>query len=128
MRFYHIDLLADLGTRRLTWRRLTVLLNHLPRESAYVQAVVGDTARWGDTEHLLAGLIDVVQVGNYYTQVLASNRQFKEAPKPPPVFPRPGDKPDRGKRPGRTYTREQMREILDRRRQGIDKEVSDDDG
>ena len=124
MRFYHLDLYADLGTDRLTWRRLGVLLTHLPRESSYVQAVGGERARWGDVEHLLAGVIDVVQIGNFYTQVLASNRQFKDAPKPPKPFMRPGDKPARtGKRVGdRSYTQAQMRAILDRWRKGTSTE------
>lgn len=90
-------------------------MRHLPRESNYVQAVGAETARWSDTEHLLAGIIDAVQVGNFYTQVIASNRQFREAPKAPKPFPRPGDKPERGNRVGdRKYTQAQMRKILDR--------------
>ena len=93
-----------------------------------MQAVAGDAARWGDTEHLLAGLIEVGQVGNYLTEVLASNRQIRGEPKAPKPIRRPGDRPVIAERTARTYTREQMREILDRRRQGIDKEeVSDDD-
>lgn len=97
MRFYHLDVWADLGTDRLTWRRLAVLLRHLPRESAYVQAVGGDTVRWGDSEHLLAGILDVVQIGNFYTQVLASDRRLKGDPKPPKPLERPGDRKKRAK-------------------------------
>jgi hypothetical protein len=97
-----------------------VLLRYLPRESSFVQAVAGETARWGNTEHLLAGLIDVVQVGNYLTEVLASNRQIRGEPKPPKPIRRPGDNPDIARRPARSYTRAEMREILDRRRGVID--------
>lgn len=99
---------------------MTVLLNHLPRDSAYVQAVGGSLVRWGEIEHLLATVIDVVQVGNFYTAVVASNRQIKDPPKPPKPFLRPGDKPARsGKRLGdRSYTKAQMRMILDRWRAG----------
>jgi hypothetical protein len=106
-----------------------VLLTHLPRESNYVQAVGGERARWSDTEHLLAGIIDAVQIGNFYTQVIASNRQFKDAPKPPQSFPRPGDKPvENGTRIGRGkgLPRAEMRILLDRWRAGKPEEVSDD--
>ena len=59
----------------------------------------------------------------------ASNRQLKDAPKPPKPFPRPGDKPAKGNRLGdRSYTKAQMRTILDRWRKGTstEPEVSDD--
>lgn len=92
MRFYHLDLLADLGTRRLTWRRLGVLLRYLPRGSAYMQAIFGDRARWGPTDYLLASLIDIVQVGNYLAEITASNKQLKgNTPRAPKAIPRPGD-------------------------------------
>lgn len=123
MRFYHIDLLADLGTDRLTWRRLAVLLRYLPREAAYVQAVGGPATQWSATEHLLAGVIDVVQVGNYLT----TRAHFKGNPDPPKPVRRPGDRPERSNRLGnRSYTKDQMRKILDRWRKGKDPlEVSD---
>jgi hypothetical protein len=71
---------------------LGVLLRYLPRESAYAQAVFGDRARWGPTEHLLASLIDVSQVGNYLAEITASNRQLKgNAPTAPKPIPRPGE-------------------------------------
>lgn len=117
MRFYHVDLPADLGTRRLTWRRLAVLLSHLPRESAYVQAVAGDTARWGDTEHLLAGVIDSIRVGNFYTAMAASNRRFKDPPSPPCPIPRPGDESAR-KRNAHGYSQDQVNDLLAKWRSG----------
>lgn len=66
---------------------MRLLLHHLPRESSYVQAVVGTEARWGDTEHLLATLIDSVQVTNYLT----GQAHFKSKPTPPKPITRPGD-------------------------------------
>lgn len=92
-----------------------MLLRYLPREASYVQAVAGPAARWGDTEHLLAGVIDVVNVGNYYTEIMASNRRLTGTPKPPKPIRRPDDaasvEATRSKK--RAYTQEQMREVLD---------------
>lgn len=75
-----------------------MLLRHLPRDSAYVRAWAGDQAAWGDTEHLLAGVIDAVQIGNFYTEVMASGRRMKSTPKPPTALLRPGD--DTGRKAG----------------------------
>lgn len=88
MRFYGLDLL-DLGTRRLSWRRLGSLLRFLPREAATVQEVVGDDATWSDQEYLSALLVDsVTHLGWMFTQV-----HFKNPPrKPPPQVRRPGDR------------------------------------
>jgi hypothetical protein len=44
---------------RLTWRRLRVLIRHLPLDSATVQEVQGDAVAWDTTAHLLASLLDV---------------------------------------------------------------------
>lgn len=114
LRFYNIDVCADLGTPRLTWRRLVVLLNHLPRESAYVQAVGGDRLKWGDTEHLLAGVIDQQQVTNY----LLTRANFKSNRAAPKPIRRPGDTLERDRSNGSTlgnrkYTETEMRRILD---------------
>lgn len=92
-----------------------MLLSHLPRESAYIQAVSGERGRWGDTEHLLAGIIDLLRSGNYLTQ----RAHFKGDPPPPRPFRRPGDPPEPGQRLGdRSFTRAQMRKILDEWRAG----------
>jgi hypothetical protein len=92
LRFYGADI-AHVGTDRLTWRRFAVLMAHLPRESSYVQAVAGERARWGDTEHLLALIADALHVGNYQR----ARAHFKGNPKAPDPLPRPG-KPTPGKR------------------------------
>lgn len=93
-----------------------MLLRHLPRDSAYVQAVNGERARWGDTEHLLAGIIDVLQAGNYLT----TRAHFKGNQQPPKPMRRPGDRPAvDGKRVGnRSRTNAEMAEILARWRAG----------
>lgn len=92
MRYFNVDLL-DLGTRRLSWRRLGSLLRYLPREAVTVQLIVGDEARWSDIEHLLAFIGDTISHQSWmFLQVNAKN-----APKKPPsLIPRPGDAaPDR---------------------------------
>ncbi len=82
--------LDDLGTERLTWRDLWVIVNNLPRSSALVRAVAGTDAEWGLLEHLTAVVADAVEVGNWQRQGKAS------APKPKPI-PRPGAKSDEKK-------------------------------
>lgn len=69
-----------------------VLLNHLPRTSSFVQAAGGGRLAWGDSEHLLASLIDTMRVGNYLAEVQAAGLQFKgHKPKPPTAMARPSD-------------------------------------
>lgn len=89
MRYHRLDLQADLGTDRLPYRRLGVLLAHLPRESAYVQAVAGPVALWGQTEHLLATIVDtIVQLNHNYVQA-----HSKKTLKPLKLMRRPGVTP-----------------------------------
>lgn len=63
MRFYHLDI-SDVGTERFSYRRLRVLLKHLPRESAFVRERSGELARWGESEQLLAHIADTLSVLN----------------------------------------------------------------
>lgn len=77
--------LDDLGTERLNWRDLWVIVNNLPRTSALVRAVAGEDAQWGLLEHLAARVADSLEVGNWQRQ------QKPNAPKPKPI-PRPGVK------------------------------------
>ncbi len=80
-RFYTVDL-CDLGTARLTWRRLWVLLESLPPESAFVRKLAGVAATWSTTDYLLAHLIDIEMVANW------QRAGRKNSPRPKP-FPRP---------------------------------------
>lgn len=81
-----------------------------------MQTVAGDRARWGDTEHLLASLIDNVRVGNFYTAIAASNRRLTDAPKPPDPIPRPGD--GSLKRKAHGHSQEQLDDLLSKWRSG----------
>ena len=80
-RYYGVHL-GDLGTADLSWRRLRVLLAHLPPDSATAQAIHGPAAAWSPTEHLLASVVDRLGL------LLWANGGGKGA-KPDPV-PRPG--------------------------------------
>lgn len=108
LRFYPgIDLL-DLGTPRLDWQRLAVLIEYLPRESATVRETVGDEARWGDGENLLATIVDAIAQLSW----MFAKANFTGAPQRPKPLRRPGMRdPSRigGKR---SYTLAQVDRIL----------------
>lgn len=67
-------------------RRLVVLLDHLPRESATVRAVVGERARWGESEHLLADVVDLMHAQLWQF----ASAHSKKRPKRPKPIRRPG--------------------------------------
>jgi hypothetical protein len=73
-----------LGTSRLDWRDLLVIVKNLPRTSATNRAANGETAQWSLTDYLLAGIFDLIAVGNW------QRAGKKNAPRPKPL-PRPGD-------------------------------------
>lgn len=74
--------IADLGTERLTYRRLSVLLGNLPRDSAFVRSVAGEAATWSDSDHLLATITDLLASANW-------QRGGGKGKRPQPI-PRPG--------------------------------------
>lgn len=109
-RYYGLDY-RDLFLRdtRLTWRRLLVLLRHLPPESALNTAIRNDASeselarnsaqadpargRWSATESMLASILDAIRMGNWaYVQVHSE----QSVPKPEPIR-RPGVSGRRGK-------------------------------
>ena len=77
--------LSDLTTGRLSWRRLKVLIDGLPRTSNMVHAIHGEDADWGIAEHLLALNYDAAQIANW--QRSKDGSTGRNRPKP---FPRPG--------------------------------------
>lgn len=68
----------------MTWRRLGVLIRHLPKDSATVRSVAGDAADWTTGDYLLAVAVDHLAVANWQR----SSTPKKPAPRPKPV-PRP---------------------------------------
>lgn len=77
--------LDDLGTPGLSWVDLRAFARHAPHTSAIARSVHGEAAAWGPTEHLLATVIDVLQVGNW------QRAGKKGSPRPKPIT-RPGDR------------------------------------
>lgn len=63
-----------------------MLLEQLPADSAYARSVLGDMARWGEQEHLLAAIFDALTVGNWQR----ARAHFKGKPKAPEPLRRPG--------------------------------------
>jgi hypothetical protein len=84
-----VDLL-DWHRGRLSSRRLSVLVSHLPRDSNTVRALHGESAEWTLTDHLLAAAVDHLAVANW--MFLSVNRdEDSEPPERPEPVPRPGD-------------------------------------
>lgn len=75
-----------LGTERLSWRDLHVIVQNLPRESALARAMHGKDVLWGLSEHLLAEAIDVLALANWQR---SNAGKRTPGPKPKPI-PRPG--------------------------------------
>lgn len=79
--------MGDLGTRRLSWRDLWVIVRQSPRGSALARSIHGQRAAWTQETYLLADIFDVLAASNW-------QRGGGKGPKPKP-FPRPkrdGDK------------------------------------
>jgi hypothetical protein len=84
-----------LGTERLSWRDLLVVVNQSPRWSALSRAMNPEGSEWGLSEHLLAAVFDSLERGNW-------QRAGREnAPRPKP-FPRPGVTEDKQQTHGST--------------------------
>ncbi len=81
--------LDDLGTDRLTWRDLWVIVHRSPRTSALSRSIAGEDIEWGLTEHLLAILIDATEVGNWQRASVGR----KSPPQRPKPIKRPGSQP-----------------------------------
>jgi hypothetical protein len=90
LQFFGVDLL-DLWRRKLSIRRLCVLVMRLlamPGQSSLAEAKWGDQARWGYREHLLADIVDRLNVANWLTtEVNKASGSSNPFPEP---HPRPG--------------------------------------
>lgn len=96
-----------------------MLLDRLPRTSWYVQAVLGERARWGDSEHLLASLVDQLAWLNHnYAQAHTKKRLPR-----PSLMRRPGvvlDEPGVKRYKGRARPLDELRRLKERWRKGGD--------
>lgn len=72
----------------MSWAKLERLIGQLPRQSRTTKLVVGDKARWGETDYLLANVYDAVNALTWIT-VSAHSAKGKRPPKPRPML-RPG--------------------------------------
>jgi len=114
LRFY--GLRFDPRVPCLPWDELRDLVTHLPRESATVRAQVGEQARWGESEHLLAVVIDLLQ-GQLWQFAAAHSK--KKKPKKPKPYPRPGvADPSRRRFGTKRMTLGEAREWMDRKKGG----------
>lgn len=74
-----------LGTERLEWRDLRIIVEHLPRTSALGRATLGKDAKWGFSEQLAATQIDALNMLIWMNS--EDGRKNRRRPKP---IPRPG--------------------------------------
>lgn len=75
--------LSWLGTKRLTWRDLYVIVRQSPAGSATHRAVAGPDHAWDLQGHLLAGIFDLLAISNW-------QRGGDEHARKPERLPRPG--------------------------------------
>jgi hypothetical protein len=107
--------IADLVAGRITARQVIRWLENQPPGNAVERSMLGEDAEWTLTNHLLAGVVDLQQQGNFMWS-------DGKGPKPKPV-PRPGV--GQPKRSGTPHTREEVWQAL----RGIDPpEEATDDG
>lgn len=80
--------LRDLGTDRLSWRDLKIIVKQQPGNSALARAINGDDYLWDIHAQLAALIVDHLAVGNW------QRSGDKRAKRPKPVE-RPGHRPER---------------------------------
>jgi hypothetical protein len=98
--------LTDLPAGRLTWRRLKVLIDGLPRDSEMSRRVNGEAADWSTADHLLAITVDALQIANWQRSKDGATGRNRPSP-----IPRPGLRT--GDRVGKTSrTPEEVRAYL----------------
>lgn len=94
------DPLAEFWRGEITIRKLRVMVEHLPPDSAHARAHHGNS--WRDQEFMLAQIGDTLSVLTEITRVVNSeNEQFRQ----PTPFKRPGDE-KRAKKAAKQLERE----------------------
>ncbi|MFJ2646407.1 hypothetical protein ACIO1C_06725 [Streptomyces sp. NPDC087420] len=91
LRYYGTDLL-DWHRGRLSSRRLAVLIQHLPRDSAVARELHGESADWSVTEYLLAHVADQLAEANWMFATVNRDEDADPPEYPEPVA-RPGETP-----------------------------------
>ncbi|MEU8543393.1 hypothetical protein AB0C52_25965 [Streptomyces sp. NPDC048717] len=72
----------------LSSRRLSVLIKHLPNDSAVLREIHGEGAEWSVTDHLLAAAVDHLAVSNWMFACVNTGEDDDQPEAPQPV-PRP---------------------------------------
>ncbi|WP_338931573.1 hypothetical protein WEB32_15280 [Streptomyces netropsis] len=72
----------------LSTRRLSVLVKHMPRDSAVNRDLHGEAVEWDSSTHLLAAAVDHLAVANWITATINSGEDSEPMEYPDPV-PRP---------------------------------------
>lgn len=116
-RFYGVGL-ADVGGE-VTWPELASLIEWLPPDAATRRSVHGERARWGDAEHLLASIVDLLAGANW------QRADPKKSGPPPKPLPRPGETPKGTRHPKPTMSQADLRRWLDARKPPKPEEVTD---
>lgn len=80
-------------------RRLSVLVRHLPRDSAVGRELYGEAAEWSVGDHLLAAAVDHLAAANWmFSCVNAADDA--DRPDPPEPVPRPDGEAYTSRAPG----------------------------
>lgn len=97
-REYHVDL-CDLWRGRLSLRRVRVLIDHLPPDSATAQAVAGGgdspLAGWSLLAALVGRLVDEVSLQRWQWESAHLGKNQRPRKQPPSVLPKPPRTPPR---------------------------------
>ncbi|UWW89949.1 hypothetical protein GO605_03135 [Streptomyces murinus] len=86
--------LLDWHRDRLSARRLSVLVKHLPRDSALNRELHGEGADWSVTDHLLAAAVDHLAAANWMFACV--NSEEGDQPEAPTPVPRPQYRDEEG--------------------------------
>ncbi|MGX8906756.1 hypothetical protein ACR820_16260 [Streptomyces netropsis] len=80
--------LLDWHRGSLSTRRLSVLVKHMPRDSAVNRDLHGEAVEWDSSTHLLAAAVDHLAVANWMTATINGGEDSDPLDYPEPT-PRP---------------------------------------
>ncbi|MFI8941149.1 hypothetical protein [Streptomyces syringium] len=86
--------LLDWHRGSLSTRRLSVLVKHMPRDSAVNRDLYGEAVEWDSSTHLLAAVVDHLAVANWMTGTINGGEDSE-----PLDFPEPAPRPALPKAP-----------------------------
>ncbi|MDJ0465193.1 hypothetical protein [Streptomyces sp. H27-C3] len=92
--------LLDWHRGRLSSRRLAVLVKHMPRDSAVVRDLHGESAEWSVTDYLLATTVDQLAESNWMFATVNQDEEAEPLEYPVPVARPSGDSADESEATG----------------------------